>query len=95
MARHTVHFPTITAITAILAVGCPVTAVAQSAARQSYHMPAQPLAQSLQGVARRSGVDVLAPDALVAGRDAPPLTGSYTVSEAVDRLLDEHILVPQ
>lgn len=62
-------------------------AQAQAPAEADYALPAQALARSLRAVAVRSGVSVIAPSELVAGRRAPPLRGRYGPREAVAALL--------
>lgn len=50
-------------------------------------LPAQPLGEALNELARRAGLQLLARSELVAGRQAPALNGRMTVREALDRLL--------
>ncbi|MBX3664422.1 MAG: TonB-dependent receptor [Burkholderiales bacterium] len=50
-------------------------------------LPAQPLGQALNALAQKAGIQIAAPAALVAGRQAPPLKGSFTAREALSRLL--------
>ncbi|TPG24398.1 TonB-dependent receptor [Variovorax guangxiensis] len=50
-------------------------------------MPAQPLAQSLNEVARLANLQMSFPAALVAGKTAPAVSGRLSARQAVDRLL--------
>lgn len=62
-------------------------AQAQDSRRLEIALPAQPLSVSLRALAQQSGRTVLADAALVAGRQAPALQGSYTLEEALALLL--------
>ena len=62
-------------------------AQAQTAAPQSFSLPAQPLGQALNALARQSGVAISVDAALVANRNAPALQGAITLREALQRLL--------
>jgi iron complex outermembrane receptor protein len=50
-------------------------------------MPAQPLAQALNELARLANLQMSFPAALVAGKTAPAVSGRLTARQAVDRLL--------
>lgn len=50
-------------------------------------LPAAPLAQSLNALAQRAGVQVVFASGLTAGRTAPALRGTYTAGQALERLL--------
>ncbi len=50
-------------------------------------LPAQPLGQALVDLAEQTGVTIIAPAALVAGKSAPALSGRLAPREAVRRLL--------
>lgn len=50
-------------------------------------VPAQPLAQSLQALARQTGIAIGADAALLQGKSAPELPGGLTLQQAVDRAL--------
>lgn len=52
-----------------------------------FSMPAQPLAQALNEVARLANLQMSFPAALVAGKTAPAVSGRLTARQAVDRLL--------
>jgi outer membrane receptor protein involved in Fe transport len=62
-------------------------AKAQSSTGFVFALPAEPLAKALRDVSARTGRNVIAPDALVAARQAPPLSGTFTAEQAVARLL--------
>jgi iron complex outermembrane recepter protein len=65
-------------------------ALAQAAAiaqTRDVDLPAQPLGQSINALAQATGTPIAAPAALVAGRQAPALRGTFTPSEALARLL--------
>lgn len=70
---------------AMVTIVCP--AQAEEAAGQRYDLPSQPLGDSLRAVALASGTNVIASTALVDGKLAPPLSGRFTVVEAVSILL--------
>jgi outer membrane receptor protein involved in Fe transport len=74
--------------TAISSGLCPTAAQAQPAEQAEYSLPAQELARSLRDVSVRSGIGVIAPSELVAGKQAPPLKGRYSARQAVERLLE-------
>ncbi|TDV39165.1 iron complex outermembrane receptor protein [Paraburkholderia caballeronis] len=63
------------------------TASAGLFAQTAINLPAQPLSTALSQLARERGVDILAPDGLVAGRSAPAVSGALTVPQALDHLL--------
>jgi len=50
-------------------------------------LPAQPLDQSLNALAARTGLQVIFPTALAEGHRAPALKGDYSAPQALDRLL--------
>lgn len=56
-------------------------------AQTTVDLPAQSLALSLAQLARDSNVNILALAALTANHDAPALSGTLTLSQAIDRLL--------
>ena len=55
----------------------------------------QPLGQALNTLSRQTGVLIVSPSELVAGRDAPPLNGTLSVADAVDALLEGSDLTSQ
>lgn len=79
---------TILALTAsVAALVLPVAPAAAQEQRQSYSLPAQPLAQSLREVSLQSGRNIVAPADLLRGRTAPVVRGTYTLEEVVQTLL--------
>ena len=66
---------------------CPPVAMAQQTAQLSIDLPEQRLADSLRAVALLSGRTVLADDGSVAEKRAPALRGTYTLEDALQRLL--------
>jgi outer membrane receptor protein involved in Fe transport len=68
-------------------------ASAQDAQQLQFDLPAQDLARSLRAVSVLSGIGVIAPSALVAGRQAAPLRGRFSARAAVERLLEGSGLV--
>lgn len=63
-------------------------AEAEPAREADYALPAQELARSIRDVALRSGMSVVAPSELVAGKEAPPLKGRYGAQQAIQLLLE-------
>lgn len=68
-------------------VPSPSVANAQQTAQLSIDLPEQRLAESLRALALLSGRTVLADDGSVAERRAPALRGTYTLEDALRRLL--------
>ena len=60
---------------------------AQETAERQFSVPAGPLGQSILAVSRTFGVAVIAPSALVEGKQAPAVSGAMTAAEALGRLL--------
>jgi outer membrane receptor protein involved in Fe transport len=83
--RRAVRAATCSATLALVIATAP--ACARRAGEATYHLPAQPLAESLSAVSKASGVSVVAPADLVAGRTAPILDGDYTPEAAIEILL--------
>lgn len=79
------------AITVALAPGLATPARAQSgsaaAAPIAIDLAPQPLGQALNELARQANLQMSFPAALVAGKNAPAVSGRLTVQQAVDRLL--------
>lgn len=71
----------------VAAIACASPAAAQVGDEQIYSLPAQDLAKSLRDVAERSGRNIIAPSELVAGRQAPAVSGPFTAEGAVRLLL--------
>jgi outer membrane receptor protein involved in Fe transport/dipeptidyl aminopeptidase/acylaminoacyl peptidase len=76
-----------TVFTALALVIAAAPACASETGEDAYHLPAQPLAASLRAVSTASGVSVVAPADLIAGRTAPVLDGDYTPEAALAALL--------
>lgn len=62
-------------------------AAAQAPAQFEIDMPAQPLGQSLNALSRQTGVAIAANADLLGERRAPALNGRFSLSQALDRLL--------
>ncbi|KAB8043406.1 TonB-dependent siderophore receptor [Janthinobacterium aquaticum] len=79
------------ALAVAMALGASPLAMAQVAASQEATLDvaigAQPLAQALSELARKSGVTLLATPVLLAGKEGHAVTGRLTVRQAFDRLL--------
>ena len=78
----------------LIALAAPAgTALAQAGAQtgapmaQRYDLPAAPLAETLTRIARQSGHAVSVDPALVAGRQAPAVAGTYTAEQALRQAL--------
>src|SRR5262245_19855611 len=72
------------------AVTAPVFTVPVARAQAQSHevnVPAQSLASALAMLSKQTGIQILAAGDLVAGRQAPAVTGRLTVREALNRLL--------
>lgn len=81
------HRFTSTALAALmLGVATPVIAQSTEAVR-TFSIGAGPLERSLPVFAQQSGLQILYPSALVAGRQARALTGDYTPEAALAELL--------
>lgn len=77
------------AVAAALSAGLPAAAQAQAAdaANVVYELPAQPLDLALSQLARRAGLQLLANNELVKGRQAPALPPTRGLQAALDALL--------
>ena len=73
---------------AIPAAIAPVATHAEAGPSRSYDLPAQPLSDALLAVGRASGWEVMVASSDVAGRQAPPLKGMFTIRQAMDALLE-------
>ncbi|MBW7903307.1 MAG: TonB-dependent siderophore receptor [Rhodocyclaceae bacterium] len=62
-------------------------AAASAVAAIALDLPAAPLGESLNALARQAGVQIIYAGALAEGRVAPALKGNYRVAEALQRLL--------
>ncbi|GBQ24231.1 TonB-dependent outer membrane receptor [Gluconacetobacter sacchari DSM 12717] len=65
----------------------PAAADAATPAAITVHLPAQPLADSLEDLSRISGRDILFASGVIGNRRAPALDGTLGVEEAASRLL--------
>lgn len=84
---------TSTALAALM-IGSATPVIAQSAdAVRSYDIPAGPLDRALPVFARQSGLQILYPTALVAGRRSGGVSGEHTGGDALNLLLRETGLV--
>lgn len=72
-------------LSALAVISAP--AEARRPAAFAFNLPTQDLGTSLKAVAALTRLNIAAPSVLVDQRTAPALTGSYTASEAVARLL--------
>jgi hemoglobin/transferrin/lactoferrin receptor protein len=83
--------------TALLAAFVPQARAqnAPAAAPVAISIPAMPLGQALNELARQAGIQMSFPAALVAGKTAPSVSGQLTAKQAVDRLLAGSGLVAQ
>lgn len=81
----------ISILTLALMTASPLSLVAAAtpalAQETSYDIAAQPLASAILEYSRQSNVAVLAPMDLVKGKRAPAVRGSFSASDALDRLL--------
>lgn len=76
------------------ALGLPGAASAQAAAvPQAINLPAQPLAQALNALARQARLELAAPPALLAGKNAPAVSGTLSAEQALRQLLASSGLV--
>lgn len=82
MSSHSIHRHLLA-----LAAGLALSTAVAAQSRVSLELPAQPLDQAIQRVARQAGVQVLFAAPALAGRQAPALHGDFTAREALDRLL--------
>jgi outer membrane receptor protein involved in Fe transport len=64
-------------------------AAAAAATPMAIDIPAQPLAQALNELARQANLQMTFPAALVAGKRAPAVRGNLTARQALDRLLSD------
>lgn len=76
-----------TAIAAFHAPAAHAQSEAPTAAVRSFSIPAQPLAQALNELARQANLQMGFAPALVAGKTSASVTGELTAQQALDRLL--------
>ncbi len=98
MARQSLHrlkFPQ-ALLAGAFALAAPVAVLAQTGAAGTqnapaalirFDIPAQPLSQALMALARQAGIDLYAGSADLAGLQAGPLIGQFTVVQGLDVLL--------
>ncbi|MBK1679207.1 TonB-dependent receptor [Rhodocyclus tenuis] len=74
---------------ALAAIAAPATAAEMDVPDQvrSISIASQPLAQALNDWARQFGMQLVVPQSLLAGKQAPALSGKLTSRQALDRLL--------
>jgi iron complex outermembrane receptor protein len=81
------------ALAVSLALGCSslwaqsAASPLQTASPREVSIPAQPLGDALNAWARQTGAQLAVPQALVAGKTAPAVSGSLTPRQVLDRLL--------
>lgn len=75
------------AATAWLLAATSTAAIAQPGSRFSFDLKSETLSQALRDVALQSGSNIVAPDALIEARRSPALSGTYTVEQAITKLL--------
>lgn len=75
----------------LLALGTPLVSQAQTATESTVVLnttsSAQPLSQALAELARQARLTLVASPSLLAGKQAPAVTGRFTPQQALDRLL--------
>ena len=76
-------------VTAAILIGAAVDGPVHAAPTDQIQlaMPAMPLGEALRRVARLSGRNLVVNDELIAGREAPAISGTFTPDEALQRLL--------
>ncbi|GAA0308497.1 hypothetical protein GCM10009087_18140 [Sphingomonas oligophenolica] len=74
-------------LTTLMVVAAATPARAQDGQPQAYHLPAQPLAEALRAIAAQTGRAIIAPAALLKGKTAPAIQGSYSADAAVQLAL--------
>lgn len=77
----------------MLCGGALFAAEARAQERHAIHQPAQPLADALRAVARQTGASLIFDPEAVRGLGAAPISGQYTATEAIERLLQGSALV--
>ncbi len=85
------HFRFSTTAQLLLASALAATATAplhaQTEQEFAFDLPAQPLGDALDAIARATGESVIASSEILERRDAPAVRGTYTVREALDLVL--------
>ena len=80
---------------AVLVAAVPAGASAQGVRIAQIDLPAQPLSQAIQAVARQASLNILVDPVLVEGRQAPALKGEISVDQALALLLEGSGLIPR
>lgn len=75
------------ATSAWLLVATSTAAIAQRPAQFAFDLKSEPLSRALRDVALQSGTNIVAPDGLIEAHQAPALAGTYTVEQALAKLL--------
>ncbi len=75
------------ALAACLLVECGIAAGAEPAALITLDIRSQPMGDALNEFARQSGLQIVVEPRAAAGITAPPLSGSFTAGQALERLL--------
>lgn len=85
------------ALLAAVAIGglCVPTIAAAQEARQEFNIASMPLGDALMAIGRQAGVEVIFASDAVAGRQVTPLRGTYSVKEAINRLLSNTGLIAE
>jgi len=83
----------------VLALALPIILFAESAAfgqtRYAIDQPAQPLADAIRSIGKKSGMNILFDPAVTSGKVAQPVKGEYTAEEAIARALSGTDLVAE
>jgi iron complex outermembrane receptor protein len=94
--KRACRFTSATAVATAVTFALSLQAFAQNAASTTQiDLPAQPLAQAIQAVARQAGINILVDPRLVAGRDAPAVKAEMSIQQALDLLLQGTGLTPR
>lgn len=86
----TLHLLALAAGIAPLALAAATPAVAQAAARAPISLEAQSLSSALTQLGRQTRTEIIFNPALVRGKHAAALRGSYAVADAIERLIAGH-----
>lgn len=93
MIHRVCRFTTATAVAMTLFLSLHVTA--QSTEITQIDLPAQPLAQAIQAVARQASINILVDPRLVEGREAPAVKAEMSIQQALNVLLQGTGLTPR
>ncbi len=75
------------ALGAIVTATVPQVAAAQAGTIRTYDIPQQDLASALRAFAATSGREIVAPSAIVRGKQSQPVVGPLAADQAIERLL--------